>query len=180
MWWIIIYYTVKHFLFYQFLQLQKFATVQGDVWLYTQVNINSISLPGCWRQLHWSTGILHGSLSSYGPWRDGPQSQSGGRGERAGCRHANVFSLQSRPSSSSVLVATQMFAAVARLHVLAMCQFIVKWSKSKWSSAGCHCPYVFCLLDWPDLLLLEEEDMFIHCKDETRYSTDEINEDSLH
>lgn len=50
-----------------------------------------------------------------------------------------------------------------------ICRFFfcnMKQIKKKRSSAGFHCPFVL-LLDWPDLLLLKEQHMFIHCKDKT-------------
>lgn len=59
--------------------------------------------PGCWRQFYWSVGILHGSVSHNASGRDGPQSQSGGKCERAGCWHTGVIPLQSRSSSRTVL-----------------------------------------------------------------------------
>lgn len=64
---------------------------------------NIVFFTGCWRQLYWSAGILHGSLSHNASGGDGPQSQSGGGSERAGCWHADILPLQKGPAGWTVL-----------------------------------------------------------------------------
>jgi len=81
-------------------QLQHYAVER----LEPQVEFNKaffsyLFFSGRWRRLHWSAGILHGSLSHNASGGDGPQSQSGGGSECAGCWHADVLPLQEGPAS---------------------------------------------------------------------------------
>lgn len=119
--------------------------------------------PGCWRQLYWSAGILHGSVSHNASGRDGPQSQSGGKCERAGRWHTGVLPLQSRSLSRTVLRAAYLQTGILSKRIIQNKQLFEGFTQAEYDFNGsingaCKVtslpPYSFNCKLWPSFVTL--------------------------